>query len=726
MQSQRLSRQGLAQWPRFLLQPATLFGAAIIVIFWVGLAYQLSVERTKAIEAAVERGNGAARLFEVTTIRLLKDVDRTLLMMRLSYEDDPARFDLSRMARRASLVGDATVQTSLIGPDGYMKSSTTVYTGPPLYLGDREHFQVHVTAKSDDLFVGKPVLGRASGKETIQLSRRLRKPDGGFDGVLVASVDPEFAEQFHQSIDLGGHSSVSIRGLDGVIRAAYGFAVPPTKMTPALAQASARAPMGHFWGGGAEDGINRLVTYQLLAGYPLIITVGEAENHIFADYRLHRIVYCVIATALTLLVLLAVVLSFRRHWSLERINARFNAALANMTHGLSMYDAEKRLVIWNDQYARLYRLPPALLKSGTPYHVIMEHRVRDGTAAADDGSAGGGLGEWAGPSSQGLAKRTDQMVAGRLIRITRQPMSEGGWVAIHEDITESASRAERERRRAEIDAAIKAFRDGVEAILASVKNGTGDLKSVAEKLSASSSVASKQASGAVEASNNVTANVGSAATATVELEASIRDINQRLHRAAEVVRGALHKAEATNSEIGGLTMAARKIGDVVKLINNIAGQTNLLALNATIEAARAGEAGRGFAVVASEVKALAVQTAKATEEIAAQISMVQGSTTTAVDAIQNITESMQEIDRYTSAVAHAVEQQSIATGEISRNIEDAARQTKMASAVFAKVVGAISDTDNSADKVLTTSQAVDAAAMNLRDKIEGFLRKVAV
>jgi methyl-accepting chemotaxis protein len=262
--------------------------------------------------------------------------------------------------------------------------------------------------------------------------------------------------------------------------------------------------------------------------------------------------------------------------------------------------------------------------------------------------------------------------------------------------------------------------------LASVKNGTGDLKSVAEKLSASSSVASKQASGAVEASNNVTANVGSAATATVELEASIRDINQRLHRAAEVVRGALHKAEATNSEIGGLTMAARKIGDVVKLINNIAGQTNLLALNATIEAARAGEAGRGFAVVASEVKALAVQTAKATEEIAAQISMVQGSTTTAVDAIQNITESMQEIDRYTSAVAHAVEQQSIATGEISRNIEDAARQTKMASAVFAKVVGAISDTDNSADKVLTTSQAVDAAAMNLRDKIEGFLRKVAV
>ena len=138
----------------------------------------------------------------------------------------------------------------------------------------------------------------------------------------------------------------------------------------------------------------------------------------------------------------------------------------------------------------------------------------------------------------------------------------------------------------------------------------------------------------------------------------------------------MNEAETTNEQIAGLADAAQKIGDVVKLIRDIAGQTNLLALNATIEAARAGEAGRGFAVVASEVKSLAVQTAKATEEIASQILAVQGSTTSAVDAIRNIAGRMKEISSYTSAVAASVEQQNAATGEISQNVAGAAQGTE--------------------------------------------------
>ena len=142
-----------------------------------------------------------------------------------------------------------------------------------------------------------------------------------------------------------------------------------------------------------------------------------------------------------------------------------------------------------------------------------------------------------------------------------------------------------------------------------------------------------------------------------------------------MVRVSVNEAETTNEQIAGLAEAAQKIGDVVKLIRDIAGQTNLLALNATIEAARAGEAGRGFAVVASEVKSLAVQTAKATEEIAAQILAVQGSTTGAVEAIRSIAGRMQEISSYTSAVAASVEQQNAATGEISQNVAGAAQGT---------------------------------------------------
>lgn len=723
MQAQRLSH-----WLDLLRQPATIFGAVIIVIFWAGLAYQLSVERTRAIDSAIERGNGAARLFEETTIRLLKDVDRTLLFMRVSYQENPEHFDAKHLAQLASLIGDATVQVSMIGADGYLKSSSADISGAPIYLGDRVHFQVHVHAKSDELFIGPPVLGRASGKLSVQVTRRLSKPDGSFDGVLVTSVDPDFAEQFHQSVDLGNHSTIVMLGLDGVIRAAYGFSGQLTKTTPVISPLLARAPKGNYWSGGNVDGFNRLVSYRPVAGYPLTIAVGEAESHVFADYDRHRIIYFVVVSVLTLLVMIAVTMSFRRHSMLERTNLRFNAALENMTHGLCMFDGEERLVIWNDRYAKMYRLPRELLKSGTPHRALSEARVRNGTNKAEENVvvADKGLSESGWPVSNESSSRIDQLVDGRLIRVTRQAMTEGGWVAIHEDVTEDASRAEQERRRVEVDTAIKAFRDGVEVILTSVKNGTGELKSVAEKLSAASSAAWKRASGAVQASDKATANVGSAATAAVGLENSIRDINQRLNRAAEVARGAFVKAQATNDEIGGLANAAQRIGDVVKLINNIAGQTNLLALNATIEAARAGDSGRGFAVVASEVKALAVQTARATGEIAAQIATVQGSTGGAVEAIRQITACVQEIDHYTSAMANAVGQQSIATGEISRHVEDASQQTKMASAVFEEVIGAISEADNSADTVLTTSQGVDAAAMKLRDEIEGFLRKVAV
>ncbi len=716
-----------SQQLRYLLQPAPLFGAAIIAVFWLGLAYQLSVERVKAIDTAIERGGGVARLFEETTIRLLKSVDQTILLVRLAYEENPEHFDLNRLVERTSLVGDLTIQASLIGPDGYLKSSSTSYTGTPLYLGDREHFQIQVDAKTDELFIGKPVLGRASDKLSIQLSRRLRKPDGSFGGVIVASIDPAFAKQFYESIKLGDQSDISLRGLDGVIRAAYGFSAQSVDTAQVMPGAPLEAANGSFWDGGAVDGINRLVSRRTVAGYPLIVTVAEAEGHVLADYRLHRVIYFFIATILTLLVMVAITISIRRQSSLERINSRFDTALENMMHGLCMFDAEKRLVIWNNRYARMYGLPSELLKIGTPHQAIIAHRVRNGILAGEKSAVAADrkLNELGRLSSNEVSSRIDQLADGRLIRVTRQPMSGGGWVAIHEDITESTSRAEQEKRRMEIDAEIKSFRQSVEAVLTSVRDGTNDLELVAKSLTVSSNVAFQQAAGAVQASNKASSNVGSAATATVELERSIAEINHRLNVAAEVARAALAKAQATNGEIGGLAKAAREIGDVIKLIKNIAGQTNLLALNATIEAARAGEAGRGFAVVASEVKSLAVQTAKATEEIAAQISAVQGSTGSAVEAIHQITECMREIDRCTSAVATAVGHQNTATGEISRNVEDAAQQTKTASAIFAQVVGAISETDNSADRVLKASRAVEIAAMNLREKVEGFLRNVA-
>jgi methyl-accepting chemotaxis protein len=437
----------------------------------------------------------------------------------------------------------------------------------------------------------------------------------------------------------------------------------------------------------------------------------------------------------TLLTLIAAGTSVYRQLSLERSKlslqesyAQINAVIENITHGLALIDAKKRLVICNSHFAKMYRLPPELVKIGTPHDAIIAYRVEHGIFAGEKSTAAvkEKLAALSQLPSDKIAGRIDELGDGRLIRVTRHPMKGGGWVAIHEDITESSSRAEQEKRRAEIDAAIKFFRETVETNLTSVKDGTTTLKSIAAELLTSSHAASKQTSGAVCASNEASTNVGTAATAAVELENSISEINHKLNQAADVARGAVVEAQATNDEIGGLTQAAQKIGDVIKLIQNIAGQTNLLALNATIEAARAGEAGRGFAVVASEVKSLAVQTAKATEEIAAQILAVQSSTGSAVEAIRHITARMQEIDKYTSAVATSVGQQGTATSEISRNVVSAAQGTKAVSSILAEVAGTIEKTGSSADMVLTASQTVEAAAIDLRDKVEGFLRKVAI
>ncbi len=191
------------------------------------------------------------------------------------------------------------------------------------------------------------------------------------------------------------------------------------------------------------------------------------------------------------------------------------------------------------------------------------------------------------------------------------------------------------------------------------------------------------------------------------------------------MRVAVDEAQATSEEMTALSDTAQKIGDIVKLIQDIAGQTNLLALNATIEAARAGEAGRGFAVVASEVKSLAVQTAKATEAIVGQILAVQNSTAGAVDSIHRITQRMQEIQHYTSAVAASIEQQNAATSNISQNVATAARASETVAKTLTDVAGAAMQTRVSAQTVLDTSHAVEAAIEDLRRRVEEFLAEVA-
>jgi len=419
-------------------------------------------------------------------------------------------------------------------------------------------------------------------------------------------------------------------------------------------------------------------------------------------------------------------------WRLGHKRDLLALALNNMTQGVVMFDTAGRLAVCNEQYLAMYKLPPEVVKSGAALIDIIRERNRTGSLQRDP--------------AQYCAELMANMASGKIIRfVTEAPDGRAisavnraipgsrYWVGTHDDITEqrlaerkSAQLGEQEARRAVVEEAIARFREGVEGVLKTVADSVAAMKSTATALSSTSNETSAHTAGAVVTSNAAFGDVEAAATAAEELGKSIAEINRQLVRATEVVRAVAADTQSTNEEISGLAQAAQKIDDVVKLIQSVAGQTNLLALNATIEAARAGAAGKGFAVVASEVKALAVQTGKATDDIAAQIAAVQSSTQSAVGAIGNIAGRMQEIRQFTAAIATSVEEQNAATQEISTSVAAAASGTKSVVAVLQRVSAAIADMHSSADTVLAASHAVEKAAASLRGSVDGFLRRVAI
>jgi methyl-accepting chemotaxis protein len=415
---------------------------------------------------------------------------------------------------------------------------------------------------------------------------------------------------------------------------------------------------------------------------------------------------------------------------LYRENRRLLTTLDNLPQGLCVWSPTARLILCNEPYIKMYDLSPQLTARGVSLRDLIDHRIKVGSFT---GSRDQYIADLLTNISKGKTVSRIREEDGRFVSVSNRPTGDGGWVATHEDVTEQrlaelqhSSMKELEARRTVIEDAIAGFRERVDSVLKSVSDAGLTMQSTAVELLSSSEQATQRAQSAVQASSEATTNVATAATTATELSASIGEMGHQLTRAAEVVRVSANEAETTNQQIAGLADAAQKIGDVVKLIRDIAGQTNLLALNATIEAARAGEAGRGFAVVASEVKSLAVQTSKATEEIASQILAVQGSTTTAVDAIRNIAGRMREISDYTSAVTASVEQQNVATSEISQNVAGAARGSETVVAVLGDLVGAATATRNSVETVLSASRSVETAVGRLRSEVESFLGKVAV
>ena len=319
---------------------------------------------------------------------------------------------------------------------------------------------------------------------------------------------------------------------------------------------------------------------------------------------------------------------------------------------------------------------------------------------------------------------------------SRYPDEFGTMAAALESLRESAATAERlgqEResqqalqiaRSGTVDDACRTFDDTVKAVIHSVVASAKELDATATDVRTLVSESSSQTAAVASSAEQATNNLETIAAATEELSASVGEISAQVQSSAREAREAVSQAEQTNATVEILDQTASRIGEVVKMINAIAGQTNLLALNATIEAARAGEAGRGFAVVAGEVKSLASQTATATEEISRQVAEIQGATGQAVAAIRSIGGSISGIDEKMTAIAAAVEQQRAATTEISRNFQQAAQGTREVTDTIGSVAKLNQETGNAGTVLSQSVKKMSADADRLRVAVEGFLGAV--
>jgi len=268
------------------------------------------------------------------------------------------------------------------------------------------------------------------------------------------------------------------------------------------------------------------------------------------------------------------------------------------------------------------------------------------------------------------------------------------------------------------------FERGVRSSLDTLAGAATEMQATSKSMSATASEASDQSTSVAAVAEQASANVQTVAAATEELSSSVSEIGRQVNHSTEIAGQAVAEANRTNVTVQGLSAAAQKIGDVVKLISDIASQTNLLALNATIEAARAGEAGRGFAVVANEVKSLASQTAKATDEISAQVGAMQDATAEAVQAIESIGHTIGAINEIASAISVAVEQQGSATLEIARNVQEAAQGTGQVSSNIAAVNQAAEMTGSAASHVLSSAEQLSGQAATLRGDVDRFLANI--
>jgi len=459
-------RAWIAAAPRVAAEHgAILLGLCCAAALWAGTLASLAIQQGQATRAALQNVENLARAYEDNTIRSLRAVDQTLLYIRAVYERDPAHFDPAQWSQNSPFLAGLAFQISIIGRDGYLRDSNIGGTGTRTYLGDRAHFRVHADGRTDALYISVPVIGRVSQRWSVQLSRPIVAANGGFDGVVVVSLDPAYLSRFYRAVDLGRDGVALLVGFDGIIRAraaSVATTIGGSLAGGVMMDMHRTAPSGHYTTDSRIDGIRRIYAYREVAGFPLIVIIGMGEADVMGSYVSNRHAYLAVASVVTLFLLGVAALIVRHQARLEHTRAALrdsetrhaqksrllDATLQNMAQGLVMTDANRIVQVVNRRMAELYDLPAEAVTS-QPYE--QSRMLRLLWQRGEYGPPRGEFADWFatfqrdGGYGDGATPHEHRRPNGQVVEIRSLPLPGGGAVQTFTDITQRKQAEERLR-----------------------------------------------------------------------------------------------------------------------------------------------------------------------------------------------------------------------------------------------------------------------------------------
>ena len=432
-------------WQTPIKHRSVVLGAILIGLVWMALSFFLSNEHDSAERAAIQNSTNLAGAFEEHLSRSLSEIDRSLKIIRTLQVRDASKFKLADWLKSNRVLANDVLQIALIDREANVKVGGVEGEAQTLSasrLG--EAYKAHADTREDRLLIGKPVLDSATGRWSLQLSRRIHDSHGLFNGVIVAELDPAYLTRIYNSVDIGKDGYIRVVGLDGAVRATSGrtFSILEKDFSRSdLIRKLSAAPDGWFYTSSSlSDNVRRLIAYRSVTDYPLVITVGLAAHEIFARLEAQRRSGYLVAAALSLIILVVTGFSVRGQLlrdaakkRLEHANMLLSATLANMPHGICMFGADKRLVLANDLYSTMYGLDPNKMKSGTTLPQILEARVASGCCPLDSQKYISDRMAEAFRTEPGYV--VNELQDGRTLAVSRRSMPDGGPVSVHQDIT---------------------------------------------------------------------------------------------------------------------------------------------------------------------------------------------------------------------------------------------------------------------------------------------------